>query len=1653
MYAMKKWATRLLKIFLGLIIFLILFVLVLHMPFAKRIVRDKVQDYVSNKTKTQFTIGELNYRLPKWIELQNVFAKDKMGDTLLYGNRLRVDISMLQLISGNVAINGVELNGVHANINRQAKDSTYNFQYIIDAFGGDTIKTIEVKKEKRQSNFSLDKVSITNSSFKWKDYYGGLLMDIDIADLKVKTKKINFQKQEYAIDSVFLNKVICNVQQIQSNAPIDNSPTTKLPLITLSSMAINQSTITYFNKIKNFKSVNELNEFALQNVIAKLGDNNIKVGLVKLNKSNINFEKNKLDALIPQEVKDSVASPTFVITVDKIDINNNTIVLNDNTKPTTKQVVDYAHLSISDFTLNANNLLYAGIKSVEGNISQVSFKDKSGFTLDSLTGNFKMDSTSYRVENVKVITPQSKIYAAALLYPTSFKNIFEAKEVNEIKFTNTLISKKDIALLAPEIIAKYQQQLNGVNNFFVTADIKGTAKQLNINDLVAFTNKRDFYVAANGVVTNAFDKNNVGYNINFQRLTVAKNIIEPFVNTKGKQQINLPPSITITGNANGSTTAVNTNLTAVSSFGIASIKGSLKNINKPANLAYNMQIVAKQLQTGKWINKDSVLGIVDGTIYVKGQGIDYKKASFISTIKLNAFRLQQYNYKNVYVKLNAKKGSYIFDANTNDPSLIVKLNGTANVASKYPTLQSKLLVTNANLYALGLYKDSLIVQTAADIDFTNLNPDNLNAIVRLDTTIIFRGKQKLFIDSLIAKGFIDSGFTVLNLQSSLADANMKGNFQYTDVGNIFKDIVAKYADNKTPTSSASNTTIEFKADVKPNPIYAILLPGLFFSKNIYAKGLLKTKNNDSTFYINTIVPDLSYQSNAVSNLVINVNGINDSLKFNITADTARASSILLNKTSIVGGFSDKNINADVVTKDESGKDKYALGITGTRTGDKSSITVKDKLKLNYADWTVSNKNKIEFGTEGFNISQLEITNKSQRVYVNSTSPAMNAPMDIAIEKFQLSTITSVLNKDSLLIGGVLNVSMKVDDLKNKIPTLDGTVKVDSLSYNTLPVGTIDVKATAINGNVNMSGGLTGYGNNVELKGNYNESNIDAQINLNPIQVKTIEPFSKGNLIRSRGTISGPINIKGTTSNPTWDGNLKFDSVYTNLAKYGTAITIENQNIQLDYPTITLNNFTVKDSANHSLIVNGTLEQDAKKGFLANLTVYTKDFIAVNSTAVQNNEVYGVAIVDVEAEVTGPIATPEITGNMGLKDKSNITYVRQRKEADVKEREGVMEFVDVDTIPSLLYRRKIKNDSSSYGVESAFLKYNLNIDIDKNAELNIIVDPITRDQLTVKGGAQLNAGVNPNGSIALTGAYNLTKGSYNLSYQFIKRKFELQEGSTIVFSGNPAEAEANITAVYEIEAIPLDLIGNEVQSGSIDDKMFKQKLPFQVELKVKGTLNNPQLSFDIKLKEDIAGVNTSMSTTIGSKLEQLRNDPSSLNKQVFALLVMNRFIGEQSRDFFAGGGTSTDQVIKESVSRFLSDAVNQIAADLIKGVDLNVDLKSVDDYATATQRTDLNLALSKRFLDDRLAVTVGKSFTVEGDDPIAKSQNNNNVQFLPDITTTYKLSKDGKYMIRAYRRNQYEAILDGYFIETGVVFSLTLDYNKFREILKKAKAKK
>ena len=140
-----------------------------------------------------------------------------------------------------------------------------------------------------------------------------------------------------------------------------------------------------------------------------------------------------------------------------------------------------------------------------------------------------------------------------------------------------------------------------------------------------------------------------------------------------------------------------------------------------------------------------------------------------------------------------------------------------------------------------------------------------------------------------------------------------------------------------------------------------------------------------------------------------------------------------------------------------------------------------------------------------------------------------------------------------------------------------------------------------------------------------------------------------------------------------------------------------------------------------------------------------------------------------------------------------------------------------------------------------------------------------------------------------------------------------------------------------------------------------------------------------------------------------------------------------------------------MSQFLSSAINEIAGDIFKGIDIDLNLNSYNDYSNGgnTQRTDLNLAVSKSFANDRLIVSVGKNFGIEGQDAAAKASGAN-TGFKPDVTVSYKLTTDGKYLIRAYTKNQFEVTLDGYVVENGLAFIVTMDYDKFNELFRRKK---
>jgi hypothetical protein len=210
--------------------------------------------------------------------------------------------------------------------------------------------------------------------------------------------------------------------------------------------------------------------------------------------------------------------------------------------------------------------------------------------------------------------------------------------------------------------------------------------------------------------------------------------------------------------------------------------------------------------------------------------------------------------------------------------------------------------------------------------------------------------------------------------------------------------------------------------------------------------------------------------------------------------------------------------------------------------------------------------------------------------------------------------------------------------------------------------------------------------------------------------------------------------------------------------------------------------------------------------------------------------------------------------------------------------------------------------------------------------------------------------------------------------------------------------------------------------------------------LRGKILQPEISFEIQLPPNEKGI---LSGAVNQKLSLLNEDESALNKQVFALLVLGRFIQENPLQA-EYGGTST--LVRATVGKFLSQQLNQWSSKVLTGVDLNFDIQSYNDYQTgeAQGRTQVDIGLKKQLFNERLSIQLGGTLDVEGE----KARQNSASNITGDVNVEYKLTKDGRYRLKGFRHNQYEGVIEGQLVETGAGIIYVRDFNKWKGLFKK-----
>ncbi|KOS05065.1 hypothetical protein AM493_02710 [Flavobacterium akiainvivens] len=1644
----KKYLRKALKIFLwtvgSIVALFLLIVLLLQIPWVQNKVKDKAVAYLEKKIGTDVNIDRIEIGLPKKVIVKGVYFESQKGDTLLAGERLAVDISLFKLLSNEVEINSIDLEGITGNISR-TKEGVFNFDYIIKAFdSGEPKDTTGEPMKFSIRKINLDRIKVGYNDDLTKNYltaslkhFDTKITEFDLDSMAFEIPKINLNGVKVRFKQDMVDEIAETTQKAAEEA--SKQPDLKLKLGTI---ALADIDIAYDNKGSRLDT-----GLTLKKLDVDIDNIDLKTQLIELKSITLDglngqlafgkFEKQVQQAL-PEETA-AVEQAQWKFTLNKADITNVAFKFDDQNSAPVAKGMDYKHLEITGFNLAAQGIAY-GSEGISGNIGKLTVKDKSGLDLQELRTKFSYTPTGAKLEDLYVQTPNTLIKdRIAVAYPSMDAL---TKDIGSLSVDAALQGSKlgfaDVLLFVPTLADTPPFKGNPNGTLYISSVVEGKVSDIYIANL-ELHGIGNTVVAASGRIKGLPDVNTAYLDLNVRNFRTTAKDINTFV-PAGTLPANLqiPASIAFKGTFKGTLTNFNTNVNLNTSYGNARIK-ALFDQSRKGRERYDADVDIANFNVGALLKNDS-LGKFTLKAKVKGTGLDPQTANATIDGRLVSGEFNSYVYKDLTLKGAINNGNFDVVAAMDDPNLDFQLDAKGGFDGKFPKGKVHLNVDIADLDKLNLHAGPLKLRGNVDAAIDDSNPDNLNGIVSLHHFMFANGEEEFALDSVNITARTSADTTAIRVKSQILHASAVGKYKITQLPTAITRTISKYY-NIGPVDTVgtiSRQNVVFDVRIDNDPVLYKLMPQITRLEPITLSG--KYDSQTDTLILNGAVPRLVYGENIISGVTLMAEARDTALVYQVKVDGVESSAFSIANTTLSGDVKYNIVSYDLQIDDRKKAEQYRIaGQLEAKEGATELSLNPDGLMLNYEEWTVAQGNLIRFGKDGLYANDFDISHDGGSIKLQSESETPNAPLNVELDNFKIETITGMIQKDEQQFKGTINGTANVRDLTAS-PVFTSDINITDFAVAKDTVGNIKIKvnnevADTFTANVEV----TGNGNQLNVDGTYNTagSSFDMKVDLQKLNIASVQALTMGALKDGKGFINGNFDVTGTTTDPSVLGNLKFNDVGFRVTQLNSYFKEINDNISFTETGIVMDNFKVQDEKNNLLTIDGTVSTTDYTQFGFDMNVTAENFRAVNSKATDNDFYYGDLFIDADINLKGDMNNPVVDGDLRINEDTKFTVVLPQQDPGIADREGVVEFIDEDNAEM---QQRLKIEETVNSTQFKGMDVSVNIEIVKEAELNLIIDKGNGDFLQLKGEAQLTGGIDQSGKTTLTGRYEFSEGSYQMTFNFLKRKFDIEEGSYILWTGEPTDATIDITAIYQTEAPPIDLV-NSTYTGN-NPNIFKQRIPFNTILMMKGELLRPELSFDIQIPEGNYMVSTEVTNTTKAKLDQLRQQPSELNKQVFALLLLNRFIGENP---FASeaGGQSGEALARQSVSKILSQQLNNLAADLISGVELNFDLESTEDYTTgqAEQRTDLNVGVSKRLMNDRLKVSVGSSFGLEG--PQQTNQDATNIA--GDVSVDYMLTQDGRYAVRAYRTNEYQVALQGQVIETGVAFVITMDYNKFREL--------
>ncbi len=1322
----------------------------------------------------------------------------------------------------------------------------------------------------------------------------------------------------------------------------------------------------------------------------------------------------------------SAGGRAWAIRCAELDIRRMHFSFNDVNGKALPYGVDFRHVDVNTADIIGHNVRVAG-DSVLIVLERISLRDRSGFALDELSGDAKVSPRGIRIAGMRLRTKGSDLRGELRFTSQTFGDFddFEKKVNMRVDLDSSHVQFSDVALFAPD--------LRGVDfRLGVRGHFRGTISELKGRDMDLRFGQRSHF-AGNAELTGLPDAPNTFMVIDVKSFNtdpadLASLPVPPFIeqgHVRLPEEVQRLGAVSFAGNFTGF-------INSFTAYGNSRTEaGALR-----TDITYERDTITRIFQLkgslatdgfdlGRVVG-DATVGLVACDLQVKASGTS------VATMKAELQgQVPQFNAGHFSIggiALNGKLEKNLFNGtlHCDDPELKLDFDGLADLRGRWPKVDFTANVEHLDPRALGLIGghgySAIAMRITAKGEFA---PDSLKGSIRMEDVSYCEDSLDLDMGDIELHSERENGEPTLRLRSDAADVDVRGPFYPTKLPQAFKSVV--YSVFPSLQSEVRYTQEEqrftFDARIKrAQPILDLVVPGLRLDSGTVASGSFDSRTFD--LGLTAFIPSITYGHLSGDSVDVILDKTMDVLAFRF-----RSARQVVGGGAYISGI-------ELTGKAYQDEVQLRTGWKGSNNGTTGDLDI-DALVLNAhsvsvdlrpstlffgrGSWKNDRTARLLVDSSSIHVDSLALYNEGQYVLLNGTiSKDPLAALDFDFNDLRLENARPFYEGPPLhgLLSGNGRLFRAYDH-----PYLLSYLCIDSLAVADQAIGDLRFGATWNNAEnvIDLNGELRrdtlkmlGFSGKL-APGKEQELNVD--LLLDRFDLRFIEPYLPKSISDIRGRVSGKIDVTGKLAAPRVHGIASMEQAGLRINYLNTAYSFTHT-VKIEPDMFTLDAVDLVDQDGNIAHMGGTIIHHAFKDWNFDVFGHMDHLLVLNTGPAQNQLYYG------KAYATGDLGISGFADNLEI----NVDAITERG--------TLLHFPlgasrDVGGIPFVRFVHPGQNsDSAQAPIDLTGIRLDMKVGVTPDARFELIFDPTVGDIMSGSGRGDIAMTVTPSGEFSMKGGVELTEGDYLFTLRnLVNKKFSVDPGGRITWYGDPFDAQLDINAVYKLRTSLYDIM-----PPSDASEAYKKRVPVEVLMHLTDKLMNPDIAFEVRLPSVDEGTRTQVNTIL--------SDRDRMNKQVFGLLVLNKFIPDASLPsqgtgtFEANAGTTAATTLSEFASSQVSNALGK----LTNAVDLGVNYRP----GSTITSDEWELALGTALFNDRVQVSTNVGVTT-GTTTAARGS-----QLLGDFSAEYLITHDGKLRLKAFSQSNDRNLnqLNQALTTQGVGLAYREEFNTWGEFWKK-----